>query len=301
MKAILAILGIVLAVIGCLVVSTFTHGIGTAGAIIGILCLWGLGVKKIKIAHLGQPTLLGVRLRWYFGEGSCWCFPLIMGIEEIDSRIGKKTFKAPYVFSKDNVRVSFTVAYWLQTVKPSLFLGTKAEEIFEGIEDVIKRRVRIFILDHKGEECRRISEEVGSQLKAEVDQACQDWGIIVPKLVVADVSYPPDYEEALEAKKRKEHQVGADVKEMASLTKRVKKMQDELGLSAEKAVETDQLQTSKVQKVVNKIDVGENLQGMFAGPLEKGLEKGLEKMGDKIGEVVGEIVAGKTKKSGGKK
>ena len=143
MKAILAIFGIVLAVIGCLVVPTFTHGIATAGAIMGILGLWGLGFKNIKIAHLGQPTLFGVRLGWHFREGWCWLFPLIMGIEEIDARIGKKTFKTPYVFSKDNVRVSFTVAYWFRTVKPYLLLDTKAEEIFEGIEDVIERRARL--------------------------------------------------------------------------------------------------------------------------------------------------------------
>lgn len=301
MKAILAILGIVLAVIGCLVVPTFTHGIATAGAIIGILCLWLLGFKNIKIAHLGQPTLFGVRLRWYFGEGWCWRFPLIMGVEEIDARTGKKTFKTPNVFSKDNVRVSFTVAYWFQTGEPYLFLGTKGKEIFEGIEDVIGRRARLFIKDHKGEECRRADEEVGSQLKEEVDKVCGDWGITVSKLIVNDVNYPPDYEEALEAEQKRKYQVGGDAKEMESLTRRVKKISDKLGVSSEKAVEVDQLQTGKVKKTVQKIDVGENLKEMFTGPLEKGLEKGLEKMGDKIGEVAAKMVAGKTKKSGGKK
>ena len=301
MKAILAIFGIVLAVIGCLVVPTFTHGIATAGAIMGILGLWGLGFKNIKIAHLGQPTLFGVRLRWYFGEGWCWRFPLIMGIEEIDSRIGKKTHKTPYVFSNDNVRVSFTVAYWLQSVKPYLFLGTKVEEIFKGIEDVIERRARLFILNHNGEECRKASEEVGSQLKEEVDQVCQDWGITVSKLVVNDVNYTPDYETALEAEKRREYQVVGDTREMESLARRDKEISDSLGLSPEKAVEIDQLQTGKVQKVVQKIDVGENLKDMLAGPLEKGLEKGLEKMGEKMGEVMAKIVAEKTKKFGGKK
>lgn len=293
MKAVLIIMGIALTVIGCSTVPAFTHGLITVGAIIGILCLWGSGFKNIKVAHLGQPTFFGVRSRWHFNEGWCWRFPLIMGIEEIDARIGKKTFKTPFVFSKDNVRVSFTIAYWLQVVGPRLFLGTKKEEIFGGIEDVIERRARLFILDHEGEECRRAGEEAGDQLKKEADQVCRAWGIIVPRLAVTDVSYPPDYEEALEAEKKREYQVEGDAKEMENLIKRVKEIKEKLKLSPEKAVEIDQIQTGKVKKDVKRIEIGENLKDA--------LKKGLEKAGEELGRVAGGIVAEKVSKSGGKK
>jgi len=293
MKAILAILGIVLAVIGCLVVPTFTHGIGTVGAIIGILCLWGLGFKNIKIAHLGQPILFGVRLRWYFGEGWCWLFPLIMNVEEIDSRIGKKTFKTPHVFSKDNIRVSFTVAYWFRADKPHDFLGTKVEEIFEGVEDVIERKTRLFVKDRSGKECRQASEELVQELAEEVQEACKEWGIKITKLVITDVNYTTDYEEAIETEQSKKNKVKGDAAEMKNLRERVKKTQEELGLSAEKALEADQLQTRTIQKQINKIDIGENLK--------EALEKGFEKAGEGLGRVASEIVAGKMKKFGGKK
>lgn len=258
------------ALIGAVVLSLFAllvvpEILAKIGVIILIFSLFVLGLKKVPVAHLGQILIWGERKEAPpVGEGWTWVLPVIQDLRILDGRIQIRTLVTPFVFSKDNVRVSFSVCYFSKIRDPYRFLSTREEEIWDGIDRMIERESRRFVLAHRGKECRRVDELLVEELLSKIRAASNQWGIEITELAIADVSYTKEYEEALETEKRREYRVKGDAREMRSLSRRVKRTSEELGLSTEKCAELDLINREKIKKEIKRFDVGENLMSIFS-------------------------------------
>ena len=106
------------------------------------------------------------------------------------------------------------------------------------------------------------------------------WGVEICKLVIVDVEYTSEYEQALEAEKLRMQNVKGNEKEIDSLVKRIKNLkgEDGAGLSHEKAAEIDQIQFGKISKNIKQVDVGDNIKSIIS--------EGIEKISEKIAEAM---------------
>ena len=140
-------IGMVFATILCLVAMNLTHGLATIGTVIMIAAWFVLGFSNIKTEHLGLVVFFGtLRVRLVFEEGPVWLPPLILGIKEIDARIGTTRIETPFVFTKDKIRVYFKIDVWTRIIDPYTFLSTKEEKVWDGIKGIIEEKVRLFAL-----------------------------------------------------------------------------------------------------------------------------------------------------------
>lgn len=215
------------------------------------------GIHTIDVGSKAVPLFLDKRLeKFILTEGMHWLFPKpLMDIAKRDLR--KRITPASNTdTTMDKVRVNAeaSIEWTISNIFKSLDISESVIE--KGLVDLIKNVLRVSIYSTDSSEILGAYEYIRDRLEAAAQAKSDEWGIRIIEVFVSSIDFTSeDVARDHEQKRREQVQAEAEKEEADRARERIKEIRDDLGVSAEKAIEFFQTERKKVGKEIKEYKI----------------------------------------------
>lgn len=245
------------------------------------------GLIQIPIAYRGVPLFLGGRIpRKTLTEGWNWILPRpLMGAEAINAQERTSLVDNFECLSKDNVRFKVDASVQWVITDPCKSLSIGEEVVTQGMLELIRKTLRIFVYAIEAEKVVGADQELKSTLQRGANEKATEWGVDVRNVIVSTITFASEtVSKDMERKFREKHQGVAEDYEAQKYRERIKKTSEELKIPMGEARELDQTERGKVKKEIQekKLAVSPEAERLISGvsqALSGALQTGLQSIG----------------------
>jgi len=232
------------------------------GGVVGIGIFFG-GIRLVSVVHEAVLTVLGARVPIILTEGWVWTLPWLTDLIEVNVQeqaliIGDDEKLKVFAIDRAKTRsvemtVKLVVRY--QVVDVRHLLQIELETVEKNLVEYSKSALR----EHSGKNdylhLMTCKDDVGSSIEetfvAQVEEVSKIWGIEILGLSLAKV-VPSDekFRRAMEKKAIEKEEGEGEVKEITYMITQVKRIMEELGISATEARQIYQSERGKADVII---------------------------------------------------